>query len=197
MPNKKSPTLEQLQTAAVPIIRQWYSNPEERTGHELREVAELLVPAREYFFTKEGRADWTGRSFAYRRWVRETMTLAGVLAEDVQRVTASLRYHSGNVLRERLTPEELESYGLLVETPTERGQASVQRGRNIAAVFTRGGEALSDVDSIVHVAEGAIAALGRVTPDAVRALPAKDRRRVAEAMESVHTMTGAILLAAR
>lgn len=98
-------------------------------------AAEDLIAIRRTFTRRDGLPDLTGGSYAYRRTVAEVLTEAGVSSEQRPRVQATLRYHIGNLLREQLSPEEIEQFGLVKESPREASaRARDHRGRMWAAM---------------------------------------------------------------
>lgn len=88
----------------------------------MEDVAEAVVDMRATFTDKHGEPDWAGRSYDYRMAVREAFHTAGLTPQHPQRERAMslLRYHIGNVVRERLPEEEVANVGLLVAGPKER-----------------------------------------------------------------------------
>ena len=190
-------TLEQLQAAAVKALRAWYNREDRKSSNDLRTVAESVVPARSHFYDKSGRPDWRGTSHLYRRWLRETFSLAGIRPEDVSKTSSALRYHIGTVLRETLDTEDLEEFGLLPETPRERNSTAVQRYRNLTAIFASGGVEITDAETMILAADGARTAFARIRPEAVAALPDAERREVAAAMRAVRTLADKVLTAAK
>lgn len=190
-------TLDELQAAAVKALRSWYNRGDKKSSNDLRTVAESVVPARSHFYDKSGRPDWRGTSNLYRRWLRETFSLAGIAAADVSKTSSALRYHIGMVLRETLDVEDLEEFGLLPEGPRERNSSAVQRYRNMTAIFSSGGAEIADAETMVLAADGARTAFARIRPEAVQALPDADRREVAAAMRTVRDLADRILFAAQ
>ena len=116
-------SLSQIQDNAVAALKRWLNGPEDRKTENLRTTAGCFVSAREHFLTPAGEPDWLGRSHAYRHWVRETMTRAGVPADRTSGTLTSIRYHAGNALRERLDEATLSDLGLLSTSPLKRAQA--------------------------------------------------------------------------
>ena len=87
---------------------------------EFRRVADILVELRSRYTTPDGTPDWAGNSFAYRQIVADIYSKAGLPADGQSSIKASIRYHVGNALRERINAEELEDAGLIAETPRQR-----------------------------------------------------------------------------
>lgn len=89
----------------------------------LRELAELVVDLRQLFTTAEGGVDWGGRTRAYRDTVGEVFRASGLSDRDRN----TLRYHVGNVLREKAPAEALDDLGLQHRPPIERAADSRAR----------------------------------------------------------------------
>jgi hypothetical protein len=87
---------------------------------EFRRVADILVELRSRFTTEQGAPDWAGNSFAYRQLVADIYSRAGLPSDGQSSIKASIRYHVGNSIRERVNAEELTDAGLIVETPRQR-----------------------------------------------------------------------------
>lgn len=151
----------------------------------LRRVAVAFVAAREHFFTKEGDPDWLGRTYAYRRWVRETYTLASIPNDTLATVQGAVRYHAGNELRQHLDSAALEDLGLRTMSPRERSVEKRERHTETLAMFGAGGQEIITAEDVLTVSRMIESALRRVSVTAVRGLPAKDRRAVREALARV------------
>lgn len=176
-------SLAELHNAAVDALKAYQTGPEnDRTDH-LRAVARHVVAARPHFFTKDGEPDWLGRTYAYRRWIREVMTLANVPASDTSTVQAAVRYHTGAALRAKLTPEQLEDLGLRVESPRERSALKREAYNATLAIFSGGGAELTDPEEIVAALRTMEAVLRRIVPPTSR----RDASAVQAAAESVYT----------
>ena len=85
-----------------------------------RNAAEVFVTAREHFLTAAGEPDWTGKTYDYRTWNGGVWAASGASGDARRQAQAAVRYHVGNVLRERLDAATLEALGLRVESPRER-----------------------------------------------------------------------------
>lgn len=172
-------TLATLKKKAHNLLQQYAKTDQGARSPITKALAEVLVEARGHFTTAEGDADWNGRTYAYRRWVREVFDEAHLRGEDSKRLQAAIRYHVGSVLREQLSAEELEDAGLIPQTPKER---STERRQQRAAVLNAlsakdlaGGSLLAltalkaivdriDADEIAALDEGARGvALGTIT----------------------------------
>ncbi|QNJ56527.1 hypothetical protein SEA_NIOBE_27 [Arthrobacter phage Niobe] len=182
--NNKTATLPEIQKAATDAIYRSLGAPDTERTALLREAARKFVEAREHFYTKDGDPDWLGRTHAYRLWVREVMSEAHVPGEDVTSLQAAIRYHSGNVLRERLDDDALESLGLKRTSPRERSVEKRERTSGTLNLFGGGAE-ISDPEDIIRACTLIEAALKRVNAATVANLPAKERRETRAALRSV------------
>ncbi len=188
--------LNEIQIAAIQHLRNYKSGPETEKTTNLRAVATSFVDAREHFFTPEGTPDWKGRTHAYRLWVRETMTLASIQADELGTVQAAIRYHVGNIVRERMNEDELQNLGLSATSPRERSVAKRERNTSVLTLFGNGGAAIADADEIVVAAHMMEAALARISLDEVAGMNAKDRKAVGAALESVADRVNALVAVA-
>lgn len=156
------------------------SDEDERTVH-LRDVAEAYIDAREHFYTKDGDPDWAGRSYAYRQWIRETVTLARLPQDGKQSIQAAVRYHLGNILRDRLDADTLESIGLRKESPRER---SVEKRAGVSALLrlVSGGDPIENLADVLEATKAIHSALTRITPSD---LPGSDAAAAKAALAEV------------
>lgn len=156
-----STVLAQLQDTATKQLRSaMVANDVDRTAH-FRAVAEAYVDARALFYTKDGAPDWTGKTYAYRNWVREVTGGANIPASMRTTVQAAVRYHIGNVLRERLAPDELAAVGLRAVSPRERS-VEKREGTSAALNMLNGGAPLDQLVDITTAAATFTRALRRV-----------------------------------
>lgn len=177
-------TLADLQKAAINALRSSLTASDDNRTSLLREVAKNFIDARAHFFTREGEPDWLGRTFAYRTWVREVMTSAHVPGEQVTSIQAAIRYHAGNLLRDRLNEEELDNLGLRKSSPRERSIEKRERTSGTLSLF-EGGAELNTVDEILQLCNLTQRALARVNAASLASLPAKDRKAAREALRRV------------
>ncbi|UJQ87162.1 hypothetical protein SEA_BAILEYBLU_24 [Arthrobacter phage BaileyBlu] len=138
-----------------------YLRPDGHDTEDLRTVARCFVAAREHFYNRDGEPDWTGRTHAYREWVREVMSDANVPAGDLSSTQAAIRYHVGSALREVLDADQLTDLGLRSDTPRER---SVQKRERISETLNliSGGAALTEHDEIMAALSVVEATLRRI-----------------------------------
>lgn len=149
-----APTLEALKASAVSLIRQWVTLEAGRT-EVLRNLAEVIVETRSQFITEEGLPDWGGRSWEYRQHAHAIYSEAGVPPDAQAGIQAAIRYHVGNLLRDRLTPEELNASGLRTASPKER--IAAQRASLVAEAEALGArQRYATPSSLVDSAEHAL-----------------------------------------
>lgn len=169
-------TTKALADRATEILRAYLSD--HRTDH-LRELAEIVVELRGAHTLEDGRADWSGRSPAYRQTMADIYARAKVPAENLDTVQAALRYHVGNLLRQRATGDDLEAVGLSRIAPSQRlatrrqalqAQAAVAAPRQDIARLTAYAQALLDFVDVNAVPELAPerAVASRLALEAVR-----------------------------
>jgi hypothetical protein len=92
----------------VKIVRELVAAEKADREPYYRAAAEKIVDLRAVH--KDGELpDWAGRSPDYKAAMRLVYRDAGGVPQSIQ---ASIRYHVNNLLRERLTPEELDAAGL-------------------------------------------------------------------------------------
>jgi hypothetical protein len=115
---------EALADEAVEIIKAYLDRP--RT-ERLRELAPIIVDLRAGFSLADGRTDWSGRSPEYRRLMSDVYERARLPADQQDTFQSALRYHVGNLLRERAAREELAEVGLTPVAPKER----IERARAV------------------------------------------------------------------
>jgi hypothetical protein len=177
-------SLSDIQKQASDALRRSLTAPDTERTQLLRDTAALFVDARGHFFTAEGEPDWLGRTYAYRSWIRETTSMANVPGESKATIQAAIRYHSGNIIRERLDQGTLDSLGLVKSSPRERSIEKRERTSETVTLFSGGAEFESpeEVLQVCHLVE---AALARVNAAMVASLPAKTRREVKAALREV------------
>jgi hypothetical protein len=192
---EKTMSLTSIQRKAVDCLRAYMRGGDDKTTH-LREAATAFVDAREHFFTPEGSADWLGRTGAYRRWIRETFTLANVPNDERSTIQAAVRYHTGNILRDKLDADTLEDLGLRSEGPRERSTEKRVTQSATLSLFG-GGQAITDAEQMLSAFRLMETALRRVSVDAVAGLRASDRAELGDAAKGVYTLSKAIADATR
>lgn len=127
-------TAPALTAAAGDALRRAYTGD----SAALREAAVLLVDLRELL------DDWRGRGGEYRAAVAEAYSRANVPPDDMHRFQNAVRHHTSRELRDRLTDAEMEEYGLVRGTYSER-KKTVQHAKSAAlAAVGADPEALRD-----------------------------------------------------
>jgi hypothetical protein len=125
-------TTEALVARGAAYVRE-YAAVEHKPTILLYNIATVLVALRGQHTTEDGSPDWRGRSGPYRVDAAEIYRLAGVTEETAGRVGSAVRWHVGNILRRRLTAEELQAYDLQQDSPLDRLQDRRQRTTAIVA----------------------------------------------------------------
>lgn len=122
-------------------------------GQSKLELGKLLVEARlNHFIRPDGHPDFQGRSMDYRRWIGETLDALNLQGEERLQFTSSLRYATGNALREVLTDEQLELAGLKKTSPKDRGKTSYEKVANPYNISRKAHiTEESDVDTMIEV----------------------------------------------
>lgn len=187
--NNTTLSLSDIQHSASESLRRSLSASDTERTQLLRDTAALFVDARNHFFTKEGEPDWLGRTYAYRSWIRETMSMANVPGDEVTTLQAAVRYHAGNVLRTRLDQDTMDDLGLVKSSPRERSIEKRGRTSETVALFSGGAE-FASADEILQVCRLIEVALARVNGVYIAGLPAKPRREVKAALQQVADHAG-------
>lgn len=119
MDKVKSAPTARLVDEATALLGDYLSSGRTRTDL-LRALAAKIFDLRAACQTADGSPDWGGRSAAYRDAVHEVYFRARVPEGDADTVQAAIRYHLGNLLREKVPPEELAAAGFPPESPREQ-----------------------------------------------------------------------------
>lgn len=151
----------------------------------LAELARVVVELRAHFTLQDGTTDWDGRSHGYREAIARVYRDAGIPADSLSTIQASIRYHVSNVLREVAPPEELEDKGLRKETARERVKETRDRTMALArATLALGGSGSARAD-VSRLIIGAEALLGRVEDAALDDVPPERLAELAEVLEAL------------
>lgn len=138
----------------------------ERRTQLYREIATASVDLREHFIVEEtGEADWSGRSWAYREYIRDRYSEAGYQKDEARPVQTSVRYHVSARVRERLTPEQLEDLGLRADDMTKRMKDT--RAVKSALLSTLDKAAAGDTPDVPRALAAAYLVLQKITPPQV------------------------------
>lgn len=138
-------------------MKEWAALESGRT-QVLRSLAEVVVELRSRTL-ENGTPDWAGRSWEYRQAAHAAYEAAGIPADAQAGIQAAIRYHVGNLLRERLTPEELQRAGLLGVSPRER--IAAQRASLVADAEAGGRRRNATPSSLMDAADNALEAAQR------------------------------------
>lgn len=179
--DKNTFSLAELQFDAADTLRKSFTGSDAERTDYLRAVAADFVAAREHFYTKEGEPDWHGRTYAYRTWVREVMSLGGVPADVLASTQAAIRYHVGNILRDRLDDDQIEALGLRKESPRERSVEKRERTSSALALVS-GGQAIESLEDITAAASAVVGILRRIN---VSGLTGARRKAAVSALQDV------------
>lgn len=120
-------TKDQLSDEIVRILRSLRVADPDRHTVLARDLAEAIISLREHFLTPEGRPDWTGRTWQYRAALRELYAQAGYSPAERSATQNTVRYHVGNLMRQRLSAAELRAAGVTAPSPKDRMAARRQR----------------------------------------------------------------------
>lgn len=127
MPNYSATTLVKH---GADLLRE-YVSVEEKRSDTLRNLAVIVVGIRAKTSGQDGKPDWAGRSPDYRAHITAMYEQAGVPTDSQANVQAALRYHVGNVLRDKVSTKDLQHAGLKAQSPKDRQQARQSKaGRN-------------------------------------------------------------------
>lgn len=129
-PATSDPHLAQLVGEGVSLLRQYLKAPRTEL---LRQLAPVIVELRSRSTLEDGRPDWGGRSPAYRDVMTEIYRRAGVPKERLDTIQAAMRYHIGNLIRERASREELLAVGLTTTAPRDRNAETREALRALSA----------------------------------------------------------------
>lgn len=129
------PTKIEIEDEIIRILRALRSADRERHTMLARDLAATMVALREHYLTPEGRPDWTGRNWQYRDAVRNIYGRADYTAEERATTQTSVRYHIGNLIRQHLSPAELEAAGITAPSPHARQAGRRRRASTILAAL--------------------------------------------------------------
>ena len=115
----------------------------------MRRAAEVMLDLRQTFTDRNGQVDIAGNSYPYRLAVREVMSRANVEGAERARVMNTIRYHLGNILRERFTAEELEEMGLDPRSPLARQKADREQRSRVLRVAVAPEEVITDPGEVI------------------------------------------------
>lgn len=181
-----TPSLDELEDSITAALRDYVTRG--FSGTELlRTAADSAVAAREHFYSANGEPDWLGRTHAYRIWIREVYSKAGIQTADLSKIQAAVRYHVSAALRERISDEAREDLGLRAETARERSAEKHGRNVEVLSIFG-GGAAIHDRAVVAKALTLMGATLQRIDADSL-SRDADDRD---EALAGLRTIAAAV-----
>lgn len=191
-----TPSLSTLHDDAVALLKQRRATPASARAPIQRALAEVIVSSRALFTKSDGRRDIDGRTKAYQRFIREVFEDAGEGADRVP-IMASLRYHVGQVNRERYGVEALaEEYGLDTADPREKSKAR----RNDRAATVRALEAQDTGGSLSAISQLRVAVrhvVSNARPEELAKLSADERGEADAALADIEVVVGALRMRLR
>lgn len=176
LPSRAMRDVKAVQTALVKVLREYSRGTGDGTAL-LRRAAEMQVELRQYF-DRNGETDWLGKSYAYRQLMTETYGLAGILPSERKKLGDAVRYHVINVLRERLSPDELQALELREQDGPTRARETRERTKAILDVAQAEGRIAGVQQGPVKILAWVVAAVSAVRADAIKELAESDRREL-------------------
>jgi len=189
MPRK---SLEKLVEEGAALLKDYVADP--RTS-VLRRLAPVIVELRSRFTLEDGRPDWSGRSPAYRAQMSDLYERVGLPKDQRDTVQAAMRYHIGNLIRERAPKDELLSVGLTATAPRQRSTAT-REARAAMTAAAGGTTPRHEVDRLAVYAQALLeflddAAIARLEPERSRVTQLALERVRARAEELLALFTDA------
>lgn len=176
----EAPTISvaEVQRKAIAALQR-YARVEEpyRKTQNLKEVAVWLVELRSMFLNDEGEPDWRGQTYDYRQAVTEIYGLANIPSDERESVSAAIRYHVGNELRDRLDESEITSIGLRAVSPKGRSNERRRRQSRILA-RVKGAERLDAVQLLASAA----AIVDEIDPGSIQNATLRERKSIEKFM---------------
>lgn len=123
--------------------------------HSVREAADGLIELRTMFTDRHGNVDMHGNSYPYRQAVAEIMSLAGVQQDERARVMNAVRYHIGNLMREKFTPEELREMGFMESSPLSRAKDERKTRSRVLRTAVSPDEMITDPNEVMAALKSA------------------------------------------
>lgn len=163
-----------VQAALVKVLREYSRGAGDGTAL-LRRAAEMQVELRQYFERNDGEIDWLGKSYAYRQLMTETYGLAGILPSERKKLGDAVRYHVINVLRERLSPEEIAALDLREQDGPTRAKETRERTRAIVDAATAEGRIAGVHGGPLKLVSWTLAAVSTIRAENIRELSEAER----------------------
>jgi len=180
--------IESLTEQAARLLGDYVQSGRTRADF-LKACAAVIVDLRSHFKLEDGRTDWGGRSPAYRRAVHEIYLAAHVPTDRFDTVQAALRYHVGNLLRDRVPEDELAAVGLSGVSP----KARLARNREVVSALSKSGSVGELTGDPVRLLIYAEALLDHVGEDVLSGLPSAQKAAARLALEGLETRIAALM----
>lgn len=160
----------------------------------LKQLAELIVELRSRHTLEDGTPDWSGRTPEYRQAISEIYRRGGVPESLNDTIQAALRYHVGNLLRNRAPQTELKHVGLTSTSPKERmlrqrRELTTLRDQDRVSRAT-GKKRRPDLLSALSVAQDLLYNYG---PEDIRGLTAEDAKEARVFVEAINSEVSRLL----
>lgn len=185
----------ELTNELVRLIRAYLSTEDSEIRTSLlKQVAERVVDLRACFLTPDGEPDWKGASRTYKNALSSIFSAAGV--RDRTNLSAAIRWHVGEVLRSRLSDDELEDAGLLPAGPRQRSVNGRGETRSIVSIVRGGAPGPAPVDPVRALA-GAYFLLASIEDNDLVGLAERADSRAEEMLTSIGRETRRLRAARR
>lgn len=182
-----TPSVESVAKEAARLLGAYIKSNRTRVDI-LRECASVVVDLRALFTLEDGRTDWSGRSPEYRRVMHDVYAAARVPTDRYDTVQAALRYHVGNLLREKVRAEDLAAVGLSGVSPRER----LARNRDVVSAMSKSGAVSELTGDPVRLVVYAESLLDHVNADNLSRLTAAQKSAVRRALAGLAERTGVL-----
>lgn len=192
LPFRAMRDVRSVQAALAKVLREYSRGPGDGTAL-LRRAAEMQVELRQYFNRPDGEVDWLGKSYAYRQLMTETYGLAGVLPSERKKLGDAVRYHVINVLRERLSPEEIAALDLREQDGPTRAKETRERTRAIVDAATAEGRIAGVHGGALKLVSYSLAVVATIKADAIRELSEAERQELIKDTSSLRREAERIL----
>lgn len=177
LPFRTMRDVRSVQAGLVKVLRDYSRGVGDGTSL-LRRAAEMQVELRQYFARPDGEIDWLGKSYAYRQLMTETYGLAGILPSERKKLGDAVRYHVINVLRERLSSEEIAALDLREQDGPTRAKETRERTRAIIDAATAEGRIAGVHGGPLRLVSGSLAVVSTIKADSIRELSEVEREEL-------------------
>ncbi|MFB7012917.1 MULTISPECIES: hypothetical protein [unclassified Streptomyces] len=141
----------------------------------------LMVALRMRSEDSEGRPDFAGNSREYRDRLAEVFRRTNMPDDERKRISSAGRRAAGDIVREVLTSEELEDYGLMKAGPSERVREA-RKGMWVPAEVQKVVRTTPATDAnadVLRLTQGALGILSRISDEAIGGLTDVERDTMA------------------